>query len=349
VRAVVVERFGALPQVRDVPDPVPAPHGVVVRVAATGLCRSDWHAWQGHDPDVVLPHVPGHELAGTIVEVGAEVRHWRPGVRVTVPFVCACGSCDVCRGGDAQVCPHQSQPGFTGWGSFAELVALDHADTNLVALPDDLDDATAAALGCRVATAYRAVTARGRVQPGEWLSVHGCGGVGLSAVAVGVALGGRVVAVDRSPAALDAARSLGAEVLVDASVVDDVPSAVAELTGGGAHVAVDALGSAATCADSLLSLRRRGRQVQVGLVPAATGHPAVPMERVIAYELDVLGSHGMAAADYPALLDLVVGGRLPASMLVRRRIPLDGVPAALALLGEGRLGPGITVALPAAG
>lgn len=346
MRAVVIETFGKVPRVLDVPDPRPAPHGVVVRVEATGLCRSDWHGWQGHDTDITLPHVPGHELAGTIVEVGGDVRRWTPGARVTVPFVCACGACDVCRAGDAQVCPHQTQPGFTAWGSFAELVALDRADVNLVGLPDDLAADDAAALGCRIATAYRAVAARGRVRPGEWLSVHGCGGVGLSAVMVGVASGARVVAVDVSPSALAAAAALGAEALVDATASVDVPSAVVESTGGGAHVAVDALGSPQTCADAVMSLRRRGRHVQVGLLPAATGHPAVPMERVIAYELDLLGSHGMAAADYPGLLDLVTSGRLPVGDLVRRRIGLDEVPAALAALGSGALGPGITIAVP---
>lgn len=346
MRAVVTTTFGQLSRVTEVPDPVAARHGVVVRVEATGICRSDWHAWQGHDPDVALPHVGGHELAGTVAEVGADVRRWSPGQRVTVPFVCACGSCQVCRDGDAQVCPHQTQPGFTGWGSFAELVALDHADVNLVALPDDVDSAVAAGLGCRVATAYRALVGRAQLQPGEWLSVHGCGGVGLATVAIAAALGARVVAVDVSADALVVAKDLGAEVTIDATTTRDVPAAVTEATGGGAHVAVDALGSGATCADSVLSLRRRGRQVQVGLLPAATGHPQVPMERVIAYELDLLGSHGMAAADYPGLLELVASGRLPAAALVRRRITLDDVPQALADLGAGRLGPGITVALP---
>ena len=346
MRAVVVDAFGVLPEVREVPDPRPSPHGVVVRVEATGLCRSDWHAWVGHDPDVSLPHVPGHELAGTVVAVGDEVRRWAPGRRVTVPFVCACGACGVCRAGEGQVCPHQTQPGFTGWGSLAELVALDHADVNLVDLPDDLSADHAAALGCRVATAYRAVADRGRVRPREWLSVHGCGGVGLSAVMVGVALGARVVATDIDPAALGAAAAAGAEVLVDATATVDVPAAVAEATGGGAHVAVDALGSPQTCADSVLALRRRGRQVQVGLLPAAAGHPAVPMERVVAFELDLLGSHGLAAADYPRLLALVTSGRLPVGALVHRRIGLDEVPAALAALGEGTLGAGITVAVP---
>ena len=187
MRAVVIEQFARVPSVQQVPDPTPAADGVVVRVAATGLCRSDWHAWRGHDTDVVLPHVPGHELVGTVAAAGAGVRRWQVGDRVTVPFVMACGRCEVCRAGDGQVCPQQTQPGFTGWGSFADLVALDHADTNLVAVPPGLSDVAAASLGCRFATSYRALTARGRLQPGEWLSVHGCGGVGLSAVMIAVA------------------------------------------------------------------------------------------------------------------------------------------------------------------
>ncbi|WP_345713774.1 alcohol dehydrogenase catalytic domain-containing protein, partial [Kineococcus glutinatus] len=195
MRALVVEEFGAPLRPSTVPDPVPPPHGAVVRVAATGVCRSDWHAWQGHDPDVVLPHVPGHELAGEVVAVGADVRGWRPGDRVTAPFVNACGSCAQCAAGQQQVCGRQRQPGFTHWGSFAELVVLEHADVNLVRLPGSMAPATAAALGCRVATAFRAVLDVGAVRPGEWLAVHGCGGVGLSAVALGVAAGARVVAL----------------------------------------------------------------------------------------------------------------------------------------------------------
>ncbi|HEX8498725.1 MAG TPA: zinc-dependent alcohol dehydrogenase family protein [Actinomycetales bacterium] len=341
MRAVVIESLGTHASVREVPDPVPAPRGVGVRVEATGVCRSDWHAWRGHDDGVVLPHVPGHELAGTVAAVGADVRRWAAGDRVTVPFVVACGRCAVCRAGDAQVCPQQTQPGFTGWGSFAELVALDEADTNLVRLPDGMDAVAAAALGCRFATSYRALTGRARVQPGEWLSVHGCGGVGLAAVMIGVALGARVVAVDVSPAALGLARSLGAEIAVPAG--EDVAAAVVEVTGGGAHVSTDAFGSEQTCADSVRSLRRRGRQVQIGLLPPVSGHPRVPMDRVIAYELDLLGSHGMAAADYPPMLELVATGALRPDRLVTRTIGLDELPAALAALDGAAAAAGMTV------
>jgi D-arabinose 1-dehydrogenase-like Zn-dependent alcohol dehydrogenase len=339
VRALVFEEFGGPLTVRSVPEPAPGPDGVVVRVGASGICRSDWHGWSGHDPDVVLPHVPGHELAGTVAAVGDRVRNWSVGDRVTVPFVCACGHCPPCREGAGQVCLHQTQPGFTHWGSLAELVALDAADVNLVALPDGMPLATAAALGCRFATAYRAVTGVGRVAPGEWVAVHGCGGVGLSAVQVAVAAGARVVAVDVSAGALELAAACGAEHLVDGTA-DDVPAAVAELTGGGAHVSLDALGAAVTCVNSIRSLRRRGRHVQVGLLPPAVGRPEVPMELVIAGELAVLGSHGMAAADYPAMLSLIEAGRLHPELLVTRRLGLDDAGAALAAVGRE---PGIAV------
>ncbi|NAZ87076.1 zinc-binding dehydrogenase [Kineococcus indalonis] len=344
MRAVLVEAFGALPRLAQVPDPSPAPHGVVVAVEATGVCRSDWHAWQGHDEDVTLPHVPGHELAGTVVAVGADVHRWRTGDRVTTPFVTACGTCPECAAGQQQVCRAQTQPGFTGWGSFADLVALDHADANLVRLDDGLTPTAAAALGCRVATAFRAVADVGAVRPGEFVAVHGCGGVGLSAVAVAAAAGARVVATDLSTAARDLARAFGAEHVLDPAA-GDVVAAVTDLTGGGAHVSIDAVGSVATCEASVRCLRRRGRHVQVGLLPVATGRPAVPMDRVIAFELQVLGSHGMAAHDYPRLLSLVGSGAFPLQRLVGRELPLEAGPRALAELG-GPGTAGITVLRP---
>lgn len=321
MRAVVFDEFRGPVDVRSVADPTPSPGGVVVEVHATGLCRSDWHAWAGHDDGVTLPHVPGHELVGVIAAVGADVRRWAVGDRVTTPFVCGCGTCQWCASGQAQVCPNQTQPGFTHWGSFAEYVALHAADSNLVAVPDAISDAAAAGLGCRFATAYRALTARARVQPGEWVTVVGVGGVGLSAVQVAVAAGAKVVAVDRNSAALALARRLGADHTVQ-SDDSDVATQVHDLTGGGSHVAVDAVGSADTCATAILSLRRQGRHVQVGLLPAVGGHPAVPMDRVIAWELDLFGSHGMASVDYPGMLRLVEVGTLRPQALVERVVGL---------------------------
>ncbi|MGW1213686.1 zinc-dependent alcohol dehydrogenase family protein [Streptomyces sp. NPDC002499] len=345
MRAVVFEHFGEPAEIRELPDPRPAAHGVIVRVEATGLCRSDWHGWQGHDPDITLPHVPGHELAGVIEETGAGVHDWHPGDRVTVPFVCACGTCAACTAGDQQVCERQTQPGFTHWGSFAEYVALDHADVNLVAVPDGLSFATAAALGCRFATAFRAVVQQGRVAAGEWVAVHGCGGVGLSAVMIAAAAGARVVAVDVSPGALDLARKFGAAECVDAGRTVDPAAAIRELTGGGAHLSLDALGSPVTCAASVNGLRRRGRHIQVGLLPSADGTTPVPMARAIALELELLGSHGMAAHTYPPMLELVRAGALRPDLLVTSTITLDATPDALAAMGTAP-GAGVTVIEP---
>lgn len=341
MRAVVYEQFGGELTVRDLDDPAPGADDAVIRVEATGLCRSDWHGWLGHDPDVEVPHVPGHEFAGVVAEVGSQVRSWAPGYRVTAPFVCGCGRCLQCLRGDHQVCEAQSQPGFTHGGSFAEYVLVRYADVNLVGLPDTLSAVTAASLGCRFATAWRAVTQQGRVAPGEWVAVHGCGGVGLSAVQIGAASGARVVAVDVSAAALALAAELGAEVCVDASGAD-VVEAVREATGGGAQLSLDTLGSPETCVHSIRCLARRGRHVQVGLLPPEAGRPDVPMELVIARELELRGSHGMAAHAYPELLALVTSGRLRPDVLVRRRIGLDDVCAALPAMGEGGAA-GITV------
>ena len=309
------------------PDPLPQRGGVVIGVRATGLCRSDWHGWQGHDADITeLPHVPGHELAGEVRAVGDDVTRWRVGDRVTVPFICACGRCPSCVAGDQQVCSQQTQPGFTHWGSFAEYVAIDHADVNLVALPADMSYSTAAALGCRFATAFRSVVAQGRARAGEWVVVHGCGGVGLSAIMIAAAVGAQVVAVDINPAALDLAKQFGATVTLEAH--PDVVADIVAATNGGAHLSLDALGHPVTASNSVLSLRRRGRHVQVGLLPS--GPTPLPMGRVIGWELEILGSHGMPAHAYPPMMDLVAAGSLRPDLLIARTITLAEAADALA-------------------
>jgi alcohol dehydrogenase len=344
MRAMVYEAFGGPVDVRDVPEPETPDGGVVIRVGASGLCRSDWHAWAGHDDTVHLPHVPGHEFAGTVAAVGAGVQNWRVGDRVTAPFVNGCGACEWCASGQSQVCPNQTQPGFTQWGSHAELVAIRAADLNVVSVPDELSDEAAASLGCRFATAYRAVNARARVRPGEWVAVYGAGGVGLSAVMIASALGARVIAVDRNPAALELARSLGAEHALLAT--PSIPAEIAGLTQGGAHVSIDAVGSASTSIDAVNSLRRRGRHVQIGLLTAGQ-LPVLPLDRILAWELDVLGSHGMAAADYPGMLDLVARGKLRPQDLLGATVTLEAGAELLPRLDQATAS-GITVVHPAA-
>ena len=313
--AALYDRFRAPLTVREVPPPELRDDAVVVAVRACGICRSDWHGWMGHDADIRLPHVPGHELAGIVLRCGAAVRCWRAGDRVTAPFCCGCGNCPECHSGNHQVCDVYTQPGFTHWGAFAEQVEIRHADTNLVHLPDRIDFIAAASLGCRFATAFRAVVDRGRTRAGDWVVVYGCGGVGLSAVMIAKAIGGRVIAVDVRADRLDVARALGAEETVDADKMDAVER-VRAITGRGASVAIDALGSHATSAAALRSLAKRGRHVQVGLLLGDQAAPALPMDLVISRELEILGSHGLAAPDYRRLFELLDDGHIDPRRLV---------------------------------
>ena len=323
-------------------DPVAPPGGVVIAVRATGLCRSDWHGWMGHDPGIQLPHVPGHELAGVIETVGSEVKNWKPGDRVTLPFCCGCGACPQCESGNHQVCDRQFQPGFSHWGSFAEYVAIDYADVNLVRLPDDLDFVTAASLGCRFVTSFRAVVDQGQVAAGQWVAVHGCGGVGLSAIMIAKALDALVVAIDIDDAKLKFAESIGADAVINASTDDAVPKSIKRITSGGAHVSIDALGSIVTCSNSIKCLRKRGKHIQVGLMLGDDRSPVVPMARVIAFELEILGSHGIQAHRYAELLDMIRAGKLRPDLLVGKTIRLEEALVGLTEMNNFK-GTGVTV------
>jgi alcohol dehydrogenase len=342
MRAVYFEKFQTTPEIRNVPDPTPKSHGVVIKVGATGLCRSDWHGWMGHDSDINLPHVPGHEFAGEIVAVGSQISRFKVGQRVTVPFVSGCGHCAECGSGNQQVCEEQFQPGFTHWGSFAEFVAIDYADHNLVHLPESVTYETAASLGCRFATSFRAVVDQGRVRGGEWVAVHGCGGVGLSAIMIASAMGANPVAIDISEDKLAFARQLGAVAAVNAASVDDVPEAIRDITGGGAHLSLDALGSPVTCFNSIKNLRRRGRHVQVGLMVADHSTPQIPMAQVIAHELEIYGSHGMQAWRYEDMMAMITSGKLAPEKLIGKMITLTQGAAALPLM-DGSTDLGISV------
>jgi alcohol dehydrogenase len=322
MRAAIYNSFQGPFNIENVPDPSPTATGVVLKVEATGVCRSDWHCWMGHDPYITLPHVPGHELAGTVVETGKNISNWHLGECVTMPFVCGCGNCPQCNTGNQQICDNQFQPGFTHWGSFAEYVAIDYADNNLVKLPDSMDFETAASLGCRFITAFRALVDLGALKSGEWLAVHGCGGVGLSAIMIAKAYGAKVIAIDIDNKKLALAKSLGADFLVNGVEEIGVVEVVKELSHGGVHLSIDALGSKETCYNSIKNLRKQGRHIQVGLTAGNQADPPIPMADVIANELKIMGSHGMQAHRFSEIFKLIEKGKLRPEKLVERKVDL---------------------------
>lgn len=322
MKAAIYEQFQKPLSIQNVPTPKPSKNGVVIKVEACGICRSDWHGWMGNDADINLPHVPGHELSGVVEETGSDVKNWKKGDRVTLPFVCGCGVCPQCVSGNQQVCDYQFQPGFTHWGAFAEFVAIEYADTNLVRLPEEIDFVTASSLGCRFITSFRAVVEQGKISGGEWLAVHGCGGVGLSAIMIGNALGANVVAIDISDEKLEFAKSIGAATTVNAKTENTI-EAVKEITNGGAHASIDALGNPEICFNSISSLRKRGKHVQVGLMEAEHHQALIPINLVVANELEILGSHGMQAYKYAEMLEMIRKGKLQPEKLIGKTISLE--------------------------
>jgi alcohol dehydrogenase len=322
MRAAVFESFGGEIEIVEVPDPEPVADGVVLKVEANGICRSDWHAWIGHDPSVSVPHVPGHEMAGRIVAAGADVVGFEIGDRVTLPFVLGCGACRECMSGNQQICDNQYQPGFSGWGAFAEYVALPFASNNLVHLPETMTFEAAAGLGCRFSTAYRAVVDQGAVAEGTAVAVWGCGGVGLSAVMIASALGADVVAIDIDSRALDLAHRFGAAHVVLSTAGSDDVRAVTELLDGGAEVSFDALGSTQTAVSSIECLRKRGRHVQIGLMIGGSSHPVIPMWALHGKEIEMVGVHGMQAWQYQEMFEMIEQGKVSPAALVTDTVDL---------------------------
>jgi len=338
MRAAQIVAFHKPLEVGEVPDPTPGPADAVVRVEAEGICRTDWHAWQGHLSWVglapELPVIPGHEFSGVVEEVGREVRSIRPGDRVTVPFHEACGYCGYCLAGVPNRCENLQIFGITHNGGYAQYVLVRNADFNCIKLPESVDFLTAAAIGCRYMTAYHGVTKRGNVRPGQWVVVHGCGGVGLSAVQIAAAMGAQVIAVDVSDQKLAKAKEEGAVATINARR-ENVPETIKELTRGGADVSIDALGIRDTVRNSVLCLRKGGRHVQIGLTTSQErGEVELPMDIIVAQELEVHGSLGNPHPDYRGLLALVERGTLKPASLVSRTVRLDEASNVLEQMSE---------------
>jgi len=339
MRAAVLREYNADLSIEDVPEPACPEDGVVLKVLACGVCRSDWHGWVGEHPRVKPGQIGGHEYCGEVVEAGARATY-RVGDRVVAPFILACGSCPACQSGAQNTCPNQRLPGFVEPGAFAEYVAVPF-DHNLSRLSDALSPTVAAGLGCRVTTAWHALTGRAAVQAGEWLAVHGTGGIGLSTLILGRAIGARVIVVDVVEEKLSHAMGLGAEAAVNARD-GDVAARIREITGGGAHVSVEALGIPETTNASIECLRPLGRHVQVGMPVGHHARMDINMNAVYMGNLALFGTRGMPSWRYPSLLGLIETGRVDMSPLIAREIPLSRVGAELAAF-NGPTPPGVAV------
>lgn len=338
MRAAVVREFEEDLSIETVDDPACPEDGVVLEVAACGVCRSDYHGWVGKHPKIESGSILGHEFCGTVVEAGSRARY-SVGDRVIAPFILGCGSCPACQTGVSNTCASQIVPGF-GWpGAYAEYVAVPH-DHNLVHLPETMTPALAAGLGCRVTTAWHALTDRADVRAGEWVAVHGTGGIGLSALLLAKMLGARVVVVDVVEEKLNHAKQLGADAAVNA-LDGDVAAAIIDITGGGAQVSIEALGIPETTNASVECLAILGRHVHVGM-PSGDGMMNLNLRAIYTKQLAFYGTRGMPSWKYPALLDMIERGAVNLSPMVAREVPLTGASAELRAMG-GPTAPGTAV------
>ena len=341
MRAAVLEEYGEPLSIEDVDAPAAAADGAVVELEACGICRSDWHGWQGDWDWLGLKpptgQILGHEPAGRVVEVGDDVETVREGDHVAVPFNLGDGTCPQCANGHGNTCENVVPLGFTevAQGAFAEQVHVPAADYNVVGLPDGVSSTDMAGLGCRFMTSFHALAHRADVEAGDWVAVHGCGGVGLSAIHIADALGGNVVAVDLDDEKLELAEDLGAAATVNAGDVGDVPGEVRDIADDHVGVSVDALGIAETCQNSVGSLGTRGQHVQIGLTTEEEGGTVeLPTDAMVMNEIEFLGSLGMPPTKYDEIFRMVASGKLDPSAVVTDRVGLDGVSDQLAAMTD---------------
>jgi alcohol dehydrogenase len=323
MKAAIYSMFNGAIEVRQVDDPVLTDTEAIIEVKASGICRSDWHGWKGHDPDIQLPHVPGHEFSGIVKEVGSKVTLFQSGDRVTVPFCCGCSTCPQCMKGNQHICDRHFQPGFTHWGSFAQYVQIKNADFNLVRLPSSIDFVSAAGLGCRFITAFHGIVNQGRVDNSMFVAIHGCGGVGLSAIMIAAVYGAKVIAIDINEENLQKAKSFGAEYTINACR-EEVVEKVRDITNGGADLSMDALGSHETSTNSINCLAKKGKHIQVGIL-GSDNTIIVSTADLIAKEIELIGSHGMPLANYKTIFDLITNKKIDLSLLIDRKVKLEDV------------------------
>ncbi|WP_163969695.1 zinc-binding dehydrogenase [Oceanobacillus halotolerans] len=322
MRALVLEDVKKM-SVQEVPDPTIDKDGILVKTMANGVCRSDWHMWVG---DQAIPQpIIGHELAGIVEEVGSEIKNFKKGDRVIVPFSGSDGTCPHCLSGDTHLCDSFLVPGLAYTGGYGEYVGVPHGDRNVVHIPENVSFRDAAAMGCRFMTSYHGVIDRVNVLPGEKVVVYGCGGIGLSAIHIATAMGAEVIGVDINNANLELAKQMGAAHTINSKDVDPV-EAVKEITKGGADVSVDALGITQTCVSGINSLKKGGRHLQVGVTTKKeAGKIAIPIDDMVMAEKSFITTLGMPAHRFDSMLSLVSQGKLQPGKMVTDEISLSQV------------------------
>lgn len=346
MKALVLTEIGKKLEVLDVPKPQLTDTGVVIRVEANGICRSDWHFmmgdWDWIGLNAELPHVLGHEFSGVVEEVGSQVTTFKKGDRVVVPHAHGEGTCEYCLNGHSNLCDNGSVAGTTYWGGYGEYVHVPDADRNVVYLPESVSFEAGAALGCRFMTAFHGLVDQAKVKPGEWVAVHGSGGLGLSLVHIAKAIGARVIAVDLNDEALKLATEFGADFTINGREKDAVKEIVS-ITGGGAHVSVDALGIAVTCQNAINSLRKKGRHLQLGLTSKdEKGKVELPIDLIVVKELELIGSANMPVSRFPDMMRMVESGMLQPEKMITKTVGLEEAADILINMGEYKT-PGLTV------
>ncbi len=357
LRAAVLECTGGPLTVQELSLAPPERGEVLVRLRASGVCHSDQNAIDG-TAETRCPAVLGHEGAGIVEAVGADVTRVAPGDHVALSWMPSCGTCEECLRDLPQLCstawPAMAAGGlldgttrlsrngdpvyhYSFISSFAEACVLPEA--SCVPIPADVPFEIAGLVGCAVTTGVGAVWRTAGVRPGERVAVFGCGGVGLSAVLGAAAAGaGAIVAVDIAPAKLEVARGLGAHDAVEwGASPEETAAAVIEATGGGVDYAIEATGRPDAMLAAFLSTRARGAAVLIGIPPAAAtlSLPALSIPRMERRVLGSLYGSSRPARDFPLTLDLYRRGRLPLDRLISHRLPLDEIGHAFELMRSG--------------
>ncbi|MHB1435641.1 MAG: zinc-binding dehydrogenase [Thermoplasmata archaeon] len=331
MQAAVFHGSGRPLVVGEVPRPRPGPGEALVKVAACGFCHTDLHYLDHAVPTAKAPPlILGHEISGVVEELGPGSSDRSVGDRVLVPSVLPCGTCEYCRSGRGNICPHLKMPGNHLDGGFAEYVRIPARD--LVPLPEGLDLARSAVIADALTTPYHAVVHRARVRSGEWVVIVGCGGVGINAVQFAVAAGANVIAVDLRPEKRETARRLGACETLDPAEHPDLGREVRKRSAGGADVALEVVGKPETVTLALSTLRRGGRLCVVGYSDSVV---PIPLNRLMFFEYEIVGSLGCRPVDYPRVIEMVRQGTVSLDAVVTATRPLARIGEAAEDLRNG--------------